>query len=153
MNSHPGSKGAQQPFAIGGEPKSRIEITDAVVETATDEQRIYSWSTEYDIARTKRYGKLGGKGRRTCVLRSIIREKNGTAADRVGPPSSPRIGFADRLEGARGKQIVTTELADDAGARRAQTRFHRGGESRSRGPDKANAGPATQQRKGAVRRT
>ena len=142
MNSHPGSKGAHQPFAIGGKPKSRIEITDAVVEMATDEQRIYCWSAECDIARTKRYGKLGGKGRRTCVLRSIIREKNGTAADRVGPPSSPRIGFGDRLEGARGKQIVTIELADDVAARGAQTKVQSVVDSRSRRLDKANAGPA-----------
>ena len=41
MNSDPGSKGAQQPFAIGGKPKPRIEITDAVVEMPTHEQRIY----------------------------------------------------------------------------------------------------------------
>src|SRR6516162_4698912 len=153
MNSHPGSKGAQQPFAIGGEPKSRIEITDAVVETATDEQRIYCWSAECDIARTKRYGKLGGKGRRPCVQRGIIRKKQRTAADRIGPPSSGRIGFGDRLKGTRGKQIITIELADYVTRHGTQTEVQSVVDSRSRRLDKANVGPAAQKRQGAVRRT
>ena len=151
MNSDPGSKGAQQPFAIGGKPKPRIEITDVVVETPTHEQRIYRREAECDIARTKRHGKLGGKGRRTCVLRGIIRKKQRMAADRVGLSSSPGKGIGDGLKGACRKQIVTIELADDVAARGAQTKVQSVVDPRPRRLDKATAGSAAYQRHSAVR--
>ena len=75
MNSEAGSKGAHQPFAIRGEPKPRIEITDAVVETPADEQSIYCRSAECDIGWAERHRKLGGQGPGPRLQPGVVGEK------------------------------------------------------------------------------
>src|SRR5438132_11739767 len=106
MNSDAGSKGAHQPFAIRGEPKPRIEIADAVVETPADEQSIYCRSAERDIRWAERHGKFGGQGLGPRLQPGIVGEIQRTAPDGIHIRSGPRIGFSHALKGARRKQIV-----------------------------------------------